>query len=128
MEPLRNEPDRYELREAPAYDFAPSRREFFYAAGFLIFLTRGAPSVQAQDRKVAHVQVAADGAVKVFTGKVEFGQGARTELAMAVAEELRRRGLIAASALFLAGQSRISGPMQLPTASDAAVDREFAHA
>lgn len=35
------------------------------------------------------VQVAPDGAVTAFTAKVELGQGARTELIMAVAEELR---------------------------------------
>ncbi|MER9073909.1 UPF0280 family protein [Mesorhizobium sp. M0904] len=43
----------------------------------------------------------------------------------AVAEEFRRRGLIAAAALFLGGQARIAGPMAL---ADKALEREIAHA
>jgi isoquinoline 1-oxidoreductase subunit beta len=37
----------------------------------------------------ARVHIAADGTITVMTGKVECGQGARAELAMAAAEELR---------------------------------------
>ncbi|MER8393994.1 UPF0280 family protein [Mesorhizobium sp. M1340] len=43
----------------------------------------------------------------------------------AVAEEFRRRGLIAAAALFLGGQARIAGPMGL---ANKALEREIAHA
>jgi nicotinate dehydrogenase subunit B len=83
------EPDRYELREDPPYQFTSSRREFFEAAGFLIFLTRMPLNAQDGGPPRARVKVAADGAVTVYTGKVEVGQGSRTELTIAVAEELR---------------------------------------
>ncbi|MER9753263.1 UPF0280 family protein [Mesorhizobium sp. M0166] len=43
----------------------------------------------------------------------------------AVAEEFRRRGLIAAAALFLGGQARIAGPMAL---ANRVLEREIAHA
>ncbi|MER8952735.1 UPF0280 family protein [Mesorhizobium sp. M0833] len=43
----------------------------------------------------------------------------------AVAEEFRRRGLIAAAALFLGGQARVAGPMRL---ANKALEREIAHA
>ncbi|MER8397954.1 UPF0280 family protein [Mesorhizobium sp. M1348] len=43
----------------------------------------------------------------------------------AVAEEFRRRGLIAAAALFLGGQVRIAGPMAL---ANKVLEREIAHA
>ncbi|MER9922899.1 UPF0280 family protein [Mesorhizobium sp. M0048] len=43
----------------------------------------------------------------------------------AVAEEFRRRGLIAAAALFLGGQARIAGPMAL---ANKVLEREIVHA
>lgn len=46
---------------------------------------------------------------------------------LAVAEDFRRRGLVAASALFLAGQTRIEGSMAL-AASDKSPGKEVAHA
>ena len=46
---------------------------------------------------------------------------------LAVAEDFRRRGLIAASALFLAGQTRISGAMAL-AAPNKSPGKEVAHA
>lgn len=46
---------------------------------------------------------------------------------LAVAEDFRRRGLIAASALFLAGQTRISGSMAL-AAPNKSPGKEVAHA
>ncbi|ESX81044.1 UPF0280 family protein [Mesorhizobium sp. M0915] len=47
------------------------------------------------------------------------------ESGFAVAEEFRRRGLIAAAALFLGGQVRIAGPMAL---ANKVLEREIAHA
>lgn len=83
---MQHEPDRYELREAPAYQFPVTRREFLEVAGVVICLT---PHLPAADTPPAgRITIAEDGAVTVFSGKVEFGQGARTEIAMAVAEEL----------------------------------------
>lgn len=46
---------------------------------------------------------------------------------LAVADDFRRRGLIAASALFLAGQTRVSGSMAL-AALDKSPGKEVAHA
>ena len=57
-----------------------SRREALQALGAGAFLFAGAP---------VRIHPAEDGTFTVFTGKVEIGQGARTELTQAVAEELR---------------------------------------
>ncbi|TGR72715.1 UPF0280 family protein, partial [Mesorhizobium sp. M2D.F.Ca.ET.223.01.1.1] len=46
---------------------------------------------------------------------------------LAVAEDFRRRGLIAASALFLAGEARISGSVALAAPNKHPLE-EFAHA
>jgi isoquinoline 1-oxidoreductase len=99
------EPDRYELHEGPAYRFELNRREWFEAlgGGLLILVLasnaesqesgggrrggfRGAPMPQDVG---AWMHIDQDGAVKVYTGKVEVGQNIRTSLAQAVAEELR---------------------------------------
>lgn len=68
----------------------PNRRDFFEAAGFVILLT-ASPTLDAQSsaKPRARLSTAADGTVTVYSGKVDMGQGAATELAMAVAEELR---------------------------------------
>jgi len=81
------EPERYELSEAPAYQFTLNRREFLEiaGAGLLISVTADA---QSGGGLAARLHVGEDGTVTVLTGKVECGQGARTEIAMAAAEEL----------------------------------------
>lgn len=85
-----HEPERYELTEAPIYEFQANRRHFFEAAGFIIFLGTGSLlDAQTASKPQARLSVAADGTVTVYSGKVDMGQGAATELAMAVAEELR---------------------------------------
>jgi hypothetical protein len=61
-------------------------------------------------------------------GALAPGEVARAlDNGLAVAEDFRRRGLIAASALFLAGQSRISGSVAL-AAPNKHAQEEFAHA
>ena len=79
----------------------PDRRGFLkmLGGGLLICLTH--PSARAQEAGrtfgghelpqeiSAWLHIAADGKVKVFTGKVEVGQNIRTSLAQQVAEELR---------------------------------------
>ncbi|TGQ54632.1 UPF0280 family protein [Mesorhizobium sp. M1C.F.Ca.ET.193.01.1.1] len=61
-------------------------------------------------------------------GALAPGQVARAlDNGLAVAEDFRRRGLIAASALFLAGQTRISGPVALAAPNKHKV-KETAHA
>ncbi len=92
------EPERYELREGPVHIFAVNRREFFEIAGAGLLIVALAPSSEAQRRGggggaagplEARLHIGEDGAVTILTGKIEEGQGARTELAMAAAEELR---------------------------------------
>lgn len=88
MIPEAAEPDRYELREPLAYQFSLNRRRFLEVAGTIIWL---APIDldAAEGGSDARIHTAADGTVTVYSGKVEMGQGARTEIAMAVAEELK---------------------------------------
>jgi isoquinoline 1-oxidoreductase len=105
---LSHEPERYELTDGPAYHFELARRDFFKALGgglLIVFALKGA---LAQDESggrrgggnrggggalpqevSAWLHVGDDGAVTAYTGKVEMGQGIRTSLAQAVAEELR---------------------------------------
>ena len=93
------EPERYELREPPAYEFAPNRREFveIAGAGLLITVTGGTAWAQRGGgggaspgpTLGARLHIGQDGLVTLLTGKVEVGQGSRTELAMAAAEEMR---------------------------------------
>ena len=59
---------------------AISRREVLQALGAGAVLVAGTP---------VRFRSTDDGTFTVFTGKVELGQGARTELTQAVAEELR---------------------------------------
>ncbi|TPN84344.1 UPF0280 family protein [Mesorhizobium sp. CU2] len=61
-------------------------------------------------------------------GALSTGEVARAlDNGLAVAEDFRRRGLIAASALFLAGDARISGSVKL-AAPNKHAEEEFAHA
>lgn len=81
------------------FDFALTRRRFVQALGAGLLITVLQPVVSAQGRGqrggrggrgtiAARLHVGKDG-ITVLTGKVEGGQGARTELIMAAAEELR---------------------------------------
>ena len=88
------EPERFELREPPAYQFAFGRREFLEASGAGLLITFLAPPAAGQRGSAdpvlaARLHLAENGTVTVLNGKVEEGQGPRTELAMAAAEELR---------------------------------------
>jgi isoquinoline 1-oxidoreductase len=87
------EPDRHELRETPPYRLDLSRRGFLgtIGAGFVVAVgsdsALGAPD--AGPSISTRLSVGADGVVTVFSSKVEVGQGARTQLAQAVAEEMK---------------------------------------
>jgi isoquinoline 1-oxidoreductase len=106
------ESERYELREVQLADepHGATRREFLRVLGtglVVVLITRdafamsgvgrqsGAPIGPASDGEAPPEEIGAwlhidgDGAVTVYTGKVEFGQGIRTSLAQEVAEELR---------------------------------------
>ena len=101
-EPVEIEFERYELRSGPAYRFTPDRRDFFklLGGGIILFLAlspeseaqeggrRGGGEALPQDLG-AWLHIGEDGAITVYTGKVEVGQNSRTSLTQAVAEELR---------------------------------------
>ena len=99
------EVERYELFQGPTYNFGFDRRQFMKVFGGGLALIVPLTSLVAQDREQgesgrggfnrdvpqeigAWIHVDQDGSIKVYTGKVEFGQNIRTSLAQAVAEEL----------------------------------------
>src|SRR5664279_833056 len=96
------EPERYELTAPPAYRFEVDRREFFkfLGAGILIVgMLKNAHALQESgtgkrpDKSLpqeigAWLHIGENGAVTVYTGKVEVGQNIRTSLSQCVGEEL----------------------------------------
>jgi isoquinoline 1-oxidoreductase len=88
------EPERYELYEALPWRFEPDRREFVQLAGAGLLLSVLVPRAlgrvarPAADSIAERLHIGADGVVTVLTSKVEVGQGSRTELTAAAAEEL----------------------------------------
>ncbi|MGH8023228.1 MAG: molybdopterin cofactor-binding domain-containing protein [Limisphaerales bacterium] len=89
--------------ERAGYDFGLSRRLFVKTLGAGLLITVSLPAL-AQERRFrgrgdffgsgaqtvgARIHLGADGSITVLSGKVEAGQGARTELSEAAAEELR---------------------------------------
>ncbi|MBI4663334.1 MAG: xanthine dehydrogenase family protein molybdopterin-binding subunit [Verrucomicrobia bacterium] len=90
------EPERYELHEGPFYHFEVSRREFVQVLGAGILISVAVPSAFAQRsgrgggtaNLAQRLHLGADGMITVFTSKVEVGQGSRTQLTQAAAEEL----------------------------------------
>ena len=79
------------------YDFGLSRRSFVKFLGAGLMIAAALPAVAQEERGGrrgpapilgARIHLGKDGAITVLTGKVEGGQGARTELAQAAAEEL----------------------------------------
>jgi len=98
------EPERYELSAEPMWRFAPDRREFLRLLGGGILVSVTLPGVEAQESGGrgqgrggsdvpqtlgAWLHIDENGAITVYTGKVEMGQNIRTSLAQAVADELR---------------------------------------
>jgi isoquinoline 1-oxidoreductase len=88
------EPERYEFSEKPRYTFSLSRRAFVQVVGAGLLITSAGGISFAQRRSaqnspgVSRFHIDADGMVTVYTGKVEVGQGARTQIGQAAAEEL----------------------------------------
>ncbi|HEY2892798.1 MAG TPA: molybdopterin cofactor-binding domain-containing protein [Pirellulales bacterium] len=95
------EDERYELAEAPVYDFSHTRRAFVEAVGAGIVIAIGAadslgqlPALRTRGGNTRtniadRIHIAEDGKITVWTGKVEVGQGSRTQVCQAAAEELR---------------------------------------
>jgi isoquinoline 1-oxidoreductase len=87
------ESERYEFAESPRYVFNLTRRAFVQSIGAGLLITAYAPEIFAQGGRGSPRSIAArfrfepDGTVTAYTGKVEVGQGARTEISQAVAEE-----------------------------------------
>ena len=97
------EPERYELFEAPHYNFVFDRRDFIKAFGlgivFIVPVTRAIAQQRGESGRGngnqalpndlgAWIHVDENGDVTVFTGKVEVGQNTRTTLTQSVADEL----------------------------------------
>jgi len=99
------EPERYELFAAPDYNFDLDRRRFIKAFGlgilFIVPTTRALTQQRDQEESGrgrggnnvpndvgAWIHIDENGGITVLTGKVEFGQNARTSLTQAVADEL----------------------------------------
>ncbi len=89
------EPDRKELAEGPAYRFELDRREWAAVVGTGLLVTAAgrvvfSPGVAAAEIPPStRLHLGENGSIIVLTGKVEVGQGSRTEILQAAAEELR---------------------------------------
>jgi isoquinoline 1-oxidoreductase len=90
-------PDYEEAVERVDYNFGLKRRAFVQILGAGLLIAVSAPAL-AQRRGgrgggtrniAARIHLGKDGTITVMVGKVEAGQGARTELSQAAAEELR---------------------------------------
>ena len=89
------EPDRKELAEGLPYRFEVDRRQWISVVGAGVFITAAgkvafSPNVAAaRIPPSSRLHIGEDGSITVLTGKVEVGQGSRTEILQAAAEELR---------------------------------------
>jgi isoquinoline 1-oxidoreductase len=93
------EVERYELRARVPYTFTADRREFVQAlgAGLMIVAVAGRAGAQRGGGRSARnaeplsqrFHLGEDGVITVFTSKVEVGQGSRTQISQAAAEEFR---------------------------------------
>jgi len=89
--------ERYELRERPRYYFAANRREFVQILGAGLTVAVSVEVARGQigglgrsnQRLTERFHLGNDGTVTAFTSKVEIGQGSRTQITQAIAEELR---------------------------------------
>ena len=95
--------DRFELFEKPLYNFAFDRRDFLKGFGlgivFIVPVTRALAQQRGESGRGgsnqnlpndvgAWIHLDEDGAITVFTGKVEVGQNTRTTLTQSVADEM----------------------------------------
>ncbi len=91
-----SEVERYEQREPAKYLFEPRRRDFLQTlgAGLLIVAAahpsraqRGGRTARRDELLSERFHLGEDGIITVFTSKVEVGQGSRTQITQAAAEE-----------------------------------------
>ncbi|MCP5516008.1 MAG: xanthine dehydrogenase family protein molybdopterin-binding subunit [Verrucomicrobiales bacterium] len=91
-----------EFADSVEFTFAMDRRRFVQVLGAGLMIAVGPGAALAQERNggrggrgagaapaAARIHFGEDGRVTVLSGKIEMGQGARTELTQAAAEELR---------------------------------------
>ena len=104
VEGLSLEPERYELHAEEEQHWEAARREFFGSVrgGIVVVLAldqvpatrasgagrRGGPGVSLPQEIGVWLHIGEDGRVTGYTGKVEVGQGVRTSLTQAIADEL----------------------------------------
>ena len=91
-----DEVERYELREPKRYSFQADRREFVQTLGAGLVVAVAASRTVAQRRSARREEPLSerfhfgeDGVITVMTSKVEVGQGSRTQITQAAAEEFR---------------------------------------
>ena len=88
------EPERAELGEKPRYRFKLNRRHFLEVTGAGLLITAMVEVAPGQRRRgepvtlATRLHIAEDGTVTILTGKVEIGQGSRTQITQAAAEEM----------------------------------------
>lgn len=104
--PAPDEPQALSVEESAdsvEFDFALDRRRFVQVLGAGMMIAVSPGTVVAQERGggrggrgeaaaqpvAARIHIGEDGTITVLSGKIEMGQGARTELTQAAAEELR---------------------------------------
>jgi isoquinoline 1-oxidoreductase len=98
------EPERYELRESPRFQFDFDRRDALKALGGGILISLVPAHVQAQQKGQrgrgggsenrpqqigGWLHIAQNGQISLYCGKTEVGQNVRTSVTQAAAEELR---------------------------------------
>ena len=88
------EPDRKELDEGAKHRFELDRRDWFGAVGVGLLVSASGVVVYSQGGDsdaipaATRLHLGEDGSITVLTGKVDVGQGSRTEIRQAAAEEL----------------------------------------
>ena len=88
------EPDRKELDEGPKHRFELDRRDWMGAVGVGLLVSASGVVVYSQGGDedaipaATRLHLGEDGSITVLTGKVDVGQGSRTEIRQAAAEEL----------------------------------------
>lgn len=88
------EPGRKELDEGPSHRFELDRRDWMGAVGVGLLVSASGAVVYSQGGDgdaipaASRLHLSEDGSITVLTGKVDVGQGSRTEIRQAAAEEL----------------------------------------
>jgi CO/xanthine dehydrogenase Mo-binding subunit len=89
-----DDPESFEQVDALDYRFELTRRSFLHVLGAGIVVTATSASDASSQQSVgsnlpARLHISENGVITVLTSKVEVGQGSRTQITLAAAEELR---------------------------------------